>query len=275
VRTRLLALAIEAISSSLHKETDGRHSVPPRAARSRGESALKEARLLALHWRGMIACWRNLNRMCRGAFRAQELFTGRRGFTESPRLRWVDGEPAPAAPARERHLRVEGRYRVLLQGFGGSPIELECERGGALTFSFPMPPPWNVHLAARTRVLGQADRVLGELAVTEREARKVRQPVSWLNSISCVLRTVRRTAHEFRASRQWSGTSPSPLRCDPMQTIGSVSHGDFRAERTEPGRDLPRREVHRVRGHYALLLRCVFRRTSDAARGRTGAVVVP
>jgi len=236
----------------------------------------EEARLLRPSLApGMIAMLaHNLNRDVREVrlFEQGTVFTGSASCHRvAQAVAGLTGEPAATRlhNAREPALRVEGRYRVAAARFAASADSLSASAAEALTFS-PDAPAWIEPGRGGTALLRASDRVLRRTAVTEREARKWRQPVFLAELDLELCMRYRCGGHGARtfALPAVSGTSPSPL---PMRSNGRRSRcgrvtGDFRADATDAV-EIFRAEVHRrAAGHYALLLRCVFQSNQRTLR---------
>jgi phenylalanyl-tRNA synthetase beta chain len=284
VRTRLLALGYsEAISSSFASETDGAAF----GSAARGRVALEnplseEARLLRPSLApGMIAMLaHNLNRDVREVrlFEQGTVFTGSAEVvTESPRLSLgLTGEPAATRLHNARDAGIyelKGVIESLLQGFAASADSLSASAAEALTFS-PDAPAWIEPGRGGTALLaGKPIACFGELAVTEREARKVRQPVFLAEldlELLYALPLRRATAHElsrFQAvERDFSFTFADAIQ---WQTIADAVESLAISELTrltpvEIFRDAKSTAV--PAGHYALLLRCVFQSNQRTLR---------
>ena len=284
VRTRLLALGYsEAISSSFASETDGAAF----GSAARGTVALEnplseEARLLRPSLApGMIAMLaHNLNRDVREVrlFEQGTVFTGSAEVvTESPRLSLgLTGEPAATRLHNARDAGIyelKGVIESLLQGFAASADSLSASAAEALTFS-PDAPAWIEPGRGGTALLaGKPIACFGELAVTEREARKVRQPVFLAEldlELLYALPLRRATAHElsrFQAvERDFSFTFADAIQ---WQTIADAVESLAISELTrltpvEIFRDAKSTAV--PAGHYALLLRCVFQSNQRTLR---------
>ena len=284
VRTRLLALGYsEAISSSFASETDGAAF----GSAARGTVALEnplseEARLLRPSLApGMIAMLaHNLNRDVREVrlFEQGTVFTGSAEVvTESPRLSLgLTGEPAATRLHNARDAGIyelKGVIESLLQGFAASADSLSASAAEALTFS-PDAPAWIEPGRGGTALLaGKPIACFGELAVTEREARKVRQPVFLAEldlELLYALPLRRATAHElsrFQAvERDFSFTFADAIQ---WQTIADAVESLAISELTrltpvEIFRDAKSTTVPAA--HYALLLRCVFQSNQRTLR---------
>jgi len=284
VRTRLLALGYsEAISSSFASETDGAAF----GSAARGRVALEnplseEARLLRPSLApGMIAMLaHNLNRDVREVrlFEQGTVFTGSAEVvTESPRLSLgLAGEPAATRLHNARDAGIyelKGVIESLLQGFAASADSLSASAAEALTFS-PDAPAWIEPGRGGTALLaGKPIACFGELAVTEREARKVRQPV-FLAELDLELlyalplrRATARELSRFQAvERDFSFTFADAVQWQTIaEAVESLAIPELtRLTPVEIFRDAKSTTVPAA--HYALLLRCVFQSNQRTLR---------
>jgi phenylalanyl-tRNA synthetase beta chain len=284
VRTRLLALGYsEAISSSFASETDGAAF----GSAARGTVALEnplseEARLLRPSLApGMIAMLaHNLNRDVREVrlFEQGTVFTGSAEVvTESPRLSLgLTGEPAATRLHNARDAGIyelKGVIESLLQGFAASADSLSASAAEALTFS-PDAPAWIEPGRGGTALLaGKPIACFGELAVTEREARKVRQPV-FLAELDLELlyalplrRATARELSRFQAvERDFSFTFADAVQWQTIaEAVESLAIPELtRLTPVEIFRDAKSTTVPAA--HYALLLRCVFQSNQRTLR---------
>jgi phenylalanyl-tRNA synthetase beta chain len=284
VRTRLLALGYsEAISSSFASETDGAAF----GSAARGRVALEnplseEARLLRPSLApGMIAMLaHNLNRDVREVrlFEQGTVFTGSAEVvTESPRLSLgLTGEPAATRLHNARDAGIyelKGVIESLLQGFAASADSLSASAAEALTFS-PDAPAWIEPGRGGTALLaGKPIACFGELAVTEREARKVRQPV-FLAELDLELlyalplrRATARELSRFQAvERDFSFTFADAVQWQTIaEAVESLAIPELtRLTPVEIFRDAKSTTVPAA--HYALLLRCVFQSNQRTLR---------
>jgi phenylalanyl-tRNA synthetase beta chain len=284
VRTRLLALGYsEAISNSFASETDGAAF----GSAARGRVALEnplseEARLLRPSLApGMIAMLaHNLNRDVREVrlFEQGTVFTGSAEVvTESPRLSLgLTGEPAATRLHNARDAGIyelKGVIESLLQGFAASADSLSASAAEALTFS-PDAPAWIEPGRGGTALLaGKPIACFGELAVTEREARKVRQPV-FLAELDLELlyalplrRATARELSRFQAvERDFSFTFADAVQWQTIaEAVESLAIPELtRLTPVEIFRDAKSTTVPAA--HYALLLRCVFQSNQRTLR---------
>jgi phenylalanyl-tRNA synthetase beta chain len=277
VRTRLLALGYsEAISSSFSSDAEAAIffappiAVAPKPAPVALENPLsEEASLLRPSLvPGMVAMLaHNLNRDVKGVrlFEAGAIFTGTADdagstneVTESPSLALGLTGDIPATPL---HSAKDAAF-FELKGVVESLISLFAAPPESLTFA-PEVPAWLEPGRAATALLsGTPIAHFGELASSQRDARKLRQPV-WLAQIDlAALYTLplrRPTARElsrFQAvERDFSFTFADSV---PWASVASAVHALAIPELTK----VAPAEVFRggavPAGHYALLLRCVF-----------------
>jgi phenylalanyl-tRNA synthetase beta chain len=284
VRTRLLALGYsEAISSSFASEADGAAF----GSAARGTVALEnplseEARLLRPSLApGMIAMLaHNLNRDVREVrlFEQGTVFTGSAEVvTESPSLSLgLTGEPAATRLHNARDAGIyelKGVIESLLQRFAASADSLSASAAEALTFS-PDAPAWIEPGRGGTALLaGKPIACFGELAVTEREARKVRQPV-FLAELDLELlyalplrRATARELSRFQAvERDFSFSFADAVQWQTIaEAVESLAIPELtRLTPVEIFRDAKSTTV--PAGHYALLLRCVFQSNQRTLR---------
>jgi phenylalanyl-tRNA synthetase beta chain len=284
VRTRLLALGYsEAISSSFASEADGAAFGSAARATVALENPLsEEARLLRPSLApGMIAMLaHNLNRDVREVrlFEQGTVFTGSAEVvTESPSLSLgLAGEPAATRLHNARDAGIyelKGVIESLLQGFAASADSLSASAAEALTFS-PDAPAWIERGRGGTALLaGKPIACFGELAVTEREARKVRQPV-FLAELDLELlyalplrRATARELSRFQAvERDFSFTFADAVQWQTItEAVESLAIPELtRLTPVEIFRDAKSTTV--PAGHYALLLRCVFQSNQRTLR---------
>ena len=284
VRTRLLALGYsEAISSSFASEADGAAFGSAARATVALENPLsEEARLLRPSLApGMIAMLaHNLNRDVREVrlFEQGTVFTGSAEVvTESPSLSLgLTGEPAATRLHNARDAGIyelKGVIESLLQGFAASADSLSASAAEALTFS-PDAPAWIEPGRGGTALLaGKPIACFGELAVTEREARKVRQPV-FLAELDLELlyalplrRATARELSRFQAvERDFSFTFADAVQWQTIaEAVESLAIPELtRLTPVEIFRDAKSTTV--PAGHYALLLRCVFQSNQRTLR---------
>jgi len=285
VRTRLLALGYsEAISSSFASEADGAAFVNDGA---KGVIALEnplseEARLLRPSLvPGMISMLaHNLNRDVREArlFEQGAIFAGSTAeVTESPSLSL--GLTAELAGTRLHSAKDAGIYELkgviesLLSVFAASPDVLNKSAAEVATFS-PDTPAWlEPGRGATVSLDGKQIAVLGELAGSERETRKLRQPVYVAEvDLAAIYRLPlrRATARElsrFQAvERDFSFTFADTIQwrtiAEKVEALGIQEL--TRLAPVEIFRDAKSTTV--PAGHYALLLRCVFQSSQRTLR---------
>jgi phenylalanyl-tRNA synthetase beta chain len=287
VRTRLLALGYtEAISSTFGSEADAEIFTAARYTSWKqkkdgldGVIALEnplseEARLLRPSLMpGMIAMLaHNLNRDVRDVrlFEQGAVFTGSaEKVVESHSLSL--GLTGEMAATRLHAVKDAGIYELkgivesLLSIFAVSPDALNKSAAESLTFS-PDTPDWLEPGRGATALFGgEPIACFGELVSTERESRKLRQPVylAALNLETLYKLPLRRpTAREisrFQAvERDFSFTFADSVKWKTIeQAIESLAISELtRVAPVEIFRGAKAASV--PEGHYALLLRCVF-----------------
>jgi phenylalanyl-tRNA synthetase beta chain len=288
VRTRLLALGYsEAISSSFASEADGAVFLPAETQGSRGVIALEnplseEARLLRPSLTpGMITMLaHNLNRDVREVrlFEQGAIFTGSAAeVTESPSLSL--GLTGELAATRLHSAKDAGIYELkgviesLLSVFATSPDALSESAAEALTFSSDAPSWLEPGRCATALLEGKPVACFGELAATDREARKLRQPVyvaevnlealyklplrrPMARELSRFQAVERDFSFTFADAVQWRTIAeavealaiPELTRLAPVEIFRNAKSGSVPA------------------GHYALLLRCVFQSNQRTLR---------
>jgi phenylalanyl-tRNA synthetase beta chain len=276
VRTRLLALGYsEAISSSFASEADGAAFAAAKPGLISLENPLsEEARLLrpALVPGMLTMLAHNLNRDVREVrlFEQGAIFTGcAEVVTESPSLSLgLTGDLAatPLYSAKDAGIyELKGAVESLLSLFAASPEALNQSAAETLTFSSDAPGWLQPGRSATALLGGKPIACFGELAASEREARKLRQPV-YLAEIDLealyrlpLRRATARELSRFQAvERDFSFTFADAV---PWRTIAETIAGLAipelrRVEPVEIFRDAKSTTV--AAGHYALLLRCVF-----------------
>jgi len=273
VRTRLLALGYsEAISSSFASEADGaafgsavRGMVPLENPLS------EEARLLRPSLApGMIAMLaHNLNRDVREVrlFEQGTVFTGSAEVVvESPSLSLgLTG----AVPASNLYLPADAPF-FELKGAVESLLSLFDLGGAALTFAAEAPAWLEAGRSATALLGGKPIACFGELAVTERETRKLRQPVFLAEVDLAALYALplrRPTAHElsrFQAvERDFSFVLPDSVVwgavADAIESLEIPELQSFR-----PAEVWSDQKKHP--GVHSLLLRCVFQSNQRTLR---------
>ena len=288
VRARLLALGYsEAISSSFASESDGATFAVTNLQASCGVIALEnplsdEAHLLRPSLApGMLTMLaHNLNRDVREVrlFEQGTIFTGTADqVVESPSLSLgLTGELPPTRLHSSKDAAVfemKGLIESLLSLFASSPESLSTSATSALSFSAEAP-AWLEPGRSATALLGGAPiACFGELAASQREARKLRQPVFLAVIDLDVLYRLplrRAIAHElsrFQAvERDFSFTFADTV---PWRTIADALAALAIPELTR----LTPVEIFRdakvgsaPAGHYALLLRCVFQSNQRTLR---------
>jgi phenylalanyl-tRNA synthetase beta chain len=273
VRTRLLALGYsEAISSSFASEADAEAF----AGRQRGVVALEnplseEARLLRPSLMpGMIAMLaHNLNRDVREVrlFEQGAVFMGSAETVVEPAglSLGLTGELAATRLHSSKDagiFEMKGVVESLLSLFAVSAESLSSSAAEAVTFSAEVPAWIGAGRGATALLESKPIAQFGELAVAEREARKLRQPVYLAEvDLEALYRLPLRRATAWEISRfQAVDRDYSFTFADEVQwkTIAEAIEGLAIPEL----RRLTPVEVFRDpkanQGHYALLLRCVF-----------------
>jgi phenylalanyl-tRNA synthetase beta chain len=284
VRARLLALGYsEAISSSFASEADGATFVKSARGVIPLENPLsEEARLLRPSLMpGMIAMLaHNLNRDVREArlFEQGVVFSGSvETVTESHSLSLgLTGELSATRlhSAKDTNIyELKGVVESLLSVFAASPDALNKSAADAVTF-LPDVPAWLEPGRSATAMLdGKPVACFGELVASEREARKLRQPV-YLAAVDLealykllLRRATARELSRFQAvERDFSFTFADAVQ---WRTIAEAVHALAIPELTrlapvEIFRDAKSASV--PPGHYALLLRCVFQSNERTLR---------
>jgi phenylalanyl-tRNA synthetase beta chain len=276
VRTRLLALGYsEAISSSFASEAEGATF----AAKQRGVVALEnplseEARLLRPSLvPGMLAMLgHNLNRDVREArlFEQGAIFTGSAQVVdESHSLSLgLTGNLSATRVVNAKDagiFELKGVIESLLSLFAVSADSLAVSAITSTTFTNDAPAWLERGRGATASLNGKPIACFGELSATEREVRKLRQPVYIAEVDLDVLYSLplrRATAGDlsrFQAvERDFSFTFPNAVS---WQAVADAVDGLGIAELAT----LAPVEIFRdpkssstPAGHYALLLRCVF-----------------
>ncbi len=284
VRTRLLALGYsEAISSSFASEADGAlFGAAARGAIELENPLSEEARLLrpALA-SGMIAMLaHNLNRDVREVrlFEQGAVFTGSaETVIELPSLALgLTGEPAATRlhSARDAGIyELKGVIESLLREFAVSSDSLSASAAEALTFS-PDTPAWLEPGRGATALLaGSPIACFGELAATEREARKLRQPVhlaevnlETLYKLPLRRATAREVSRFQAVERDFSFTFADAVQWGTIaEAVEALAIPEL--TRVAPVEILRNAKSASVpAGHYALLLRCVFQSNQRTLR---------
>jgi phenylalanyl-tRNA synthetase beta chain len=276
VRTRLLALGYsEAISSSFASEVDGEaFGTKDRGVIALGNPLSDEARLLRPSLTpGMIAMLaHNLNRDVREVrlFEQGAVFTGSaETVVESHSLALgLTGELAATRVHSAKDAGVfelKGVVESLLSQFAASSAALSASAAELLTYSADVPAWIEAGRGATALLEGKAIACFGELAASEREARKLRQPV-YLAELDLdalyrlpLRRATARELSRFQAvERDFSFTFADSIQ---WQTIADAIAALAIPELKRPApvevfRDAKATSV--PAGHYALLLRCVF-----------------
>jgi phenylalanyl-tRNA synthetase beta chain len=290
VRTRLLALGYsEAISSSFASEVDGAAFLSParESGGSRGVIALEnplseEARLLRPSLvPGMIAMLaHNLNRDVREVrlFEQGAIFTG--STEEVVELHSLSLGLTGDLPATRLHsakdagiYELKGVIESLLSLFAASPEALGSSAAEALTFS-PDAPAWLEPGRGATALLeGKPVASFGELAASEREARKLRQPV-YLAEVDLdtlyklpLRRATARELSRFQAvERDFSFTFTDSVQWGTIaEAVSALAIPELtRVAPVEIFRDA--KSAALPPGHYALLVRCGFQSNQRTLR---------
>jgi phenylalanyl-tRNA synthetase beta chain len=276
VRARLLALGYsEAISSSFASEADGGMF----AAKQRGVVALDnplsdQARLLrpSLMPGMLVMLAHNLNRDVREArlFEQGAVFTG--SAETVVELHSLSLGLTGELPATRLHsakeagiFELKGIVESLLSLFAASQEALSASAAAALTFSDDVPAWIEPGRGATALLDGRPIAVFGEVAATEREARKLRQPV-YLAEIDAealyrlpLRRATARELSRFQAvERDFSFTFTDAVVWRTIaEAVAALAIPELtRVAPVEIFRDAKSSAV--PAGHYALLLRCVF-----------------
>jgi phenylalanyl-tRNA synthetase beta chain len=288
VRARLLALGYsEAISSSFASDADGATFLAANQQAPRGVIALEnplsdEARLLRPSLApGMLAMLaHNLNRDVREArlFEQGSIFTGlAEQVTESPSLSLgLTGDIVAMRLHSTKDAAVfelKGVIESLLSLFAVSPEALSTSAASALTFSADAPAWLEPGRSATALLNGAPIACFGELAASQREARKLRQPV-YLTQLDLdalyrlpLRRATARELSRFQAvERDFSFTFADAVQ---WRTIADAIHALALPELTrlnpvEIFRDAKAGSASA--GKYSLLLRCVFQSAQRTLR---------
>jgi phenylalanyl-tRNA synthetase beta chain len=289
VRARLLALGYsEAISSSFASEADGaaflatNQQVTPRGVIKLENPLSDEARLLRPSLApGMLAMLaHNLNRDVREVrlFEQGSIFTGSaEQVTESPSLSLgLTGELPPTHLHSAKDAAVfelKGVIESLLSLFAASLDSLSTSAASARTFS-PDAPAWlEPGRSAIVLLNGTPIACFGELAASQREVRKLRQPV-FLAQLDLdalyhlpLRRATARELSRFQAvERDFSFTFADAVQ---WRTIADAIHALAIPELTrlnpvEIFRDAKAGSASA--GKYSILLRCLFQSSQRTLR---------
>jgi phenylalanyl-tRNA synthetase beta chain len=288
IRARLLALGYsEAISSSFASEADGATFAVTNLQAASGLVALEnplsdEARLmrpsLVPGMLTMIA--HNLNRDVREVrlFEQGTIFTGTADqVTESPSLSLgLTGELPPSRLHTAKDvavLELKGVVESLLSLFAISPDALSTSAASALTFTTEAPAWLEPGRCATALLSGAPIACFGELATTQREARKLRQPVflsvldiNALYSLPLRRATARELSRFQAVERDFSFTFADAVRWGTIaDAIAALAIPELiRLAPVEIFRDA--KVGSAPQGHYALLLRCVFQSNQHTLR---------
>ncbi|MDP9050613.1 MAG: phenylalanine--tRNA ligase subunit beta [Acidobacteriota bacterium] len=284
VRARLLALGYsEAISSSFASEADGAKFAGSQSGVIALENPLsEEARLLRPALTpGMIAMLvHNLNRDVRAVqlFEQGAVFSGSaEAVVESHNLSLgLTGELAATRVHSSKDVAVfelKGVVESLLSLFAASSEELSRSAAEQVSFSTDTPAWIEPGRGANARLNGRTIASFGELAQSERQARKLRQPV-YLAELDLealyalpLRRAAARELSRFQAvERDFSFTFADSIQ---WGTIASATQALAIRELTrlapiEVFRDAKADSV--PAGHYAILLRCVFQSSERTLR---------
>lgn len=284
VRARLLALGYsEAISSSFASEADGATFASENSGLIQLENPLSdEARILRPSLApGMLAMLaHNLNRDVREVrlFEQGSIFTGSaEQVTESPSLSLgLTGNLPPTSLHTAKDAAVfelKGVVESLLSLFATSPDALSTSATSALTFSADAPAWLEPGRSATALLNGTPIACFGELAASQRETHKLRQPVylAMLHLDALYRLPLRRaTARElsrFQAverdfSFTFADTIPWGIIADAILALAIPEL--TRLTPVEIFRDA--KPGSATAGKYALLLRCVFQSNQRTLR---------
>ena len=273
VRTRLLALGYsEAISSSFASEADGEAFGTKRGGVIALENPLSdEARLLRPSLTpGMIAMLTyNLNRDASEVrlFEQGAVFTGSaETVVESHSLALgLTGElPATRVySAKDAGVfELKGVVESLLSLFAASPDDLSTSAAERMTFSVDVPMWIEAGRGATALLDGKAIACFGELAASQREAKKLRQAV-YLAEVDLealyklpLRRATAREISRFQAvERDFSFTFADSVQ---WRTIQQAIEALAIPELTRLAPVEVFRDAKASAGSYALLVRCVF-----------------
>ncbi len=288
VRARLLALGYsEAISSSFASDSDGATFAATNLQAPGGLIALEnplsdEARLLRPSLApGMLAMLaHNLNRDVREVrlFEQGTIFTGSaEQVVESPSLSLgLTGElpPTPLHSSKDAAVfELKSVIESLLSLFAASVDALSTSAASALAFS-PDAPAWLEPGRCATALLNGAPiACFGELAASQREARKLRQSVflAQLDLDALYRLPLRRAAarelSRFQAvERDFSFTFADAVQWRTIaQAIAALAIPELtRLNPVEIFRDAKAGSASA--GKYSILLRCVFQSTQRTLR---------
>jgi phenylalanyl-tRNA synthetase beta chain len=276
LRARMLALGYsEAISSSFASEANGAAF----GAKRRGVVALEnplseEARLLRPSLvPGMLAMLaHNLNRDVREVrlFERGSIFTGSgETVVESHSLSLgLTGELAPTRLHSAKDagfFALKGAVQSLLSLFAAWPESLGVSAAERVTYSADLPAWLEAGRGATALLDGRVIASLGELAASERESRKLRQPI-YLAEIDLeaiftlpLRQATARDLSRFQAvERDFSFTFSDAVEWRTIaEAIAELAIPELaRLAPVEVFRDAKASSVPAE--HYALLLRCVF-----------------
>jgi phenylalanyl-tRNA synthetase beta chain len=284
VRTRLLALGFsEAISSSFASEADGAIFAAGQCGVVALENPLsEEARLLRPSLTpGMIAMLaHNLNRDVREVrlFEQGAIFTGSaEAVVESPSLSLgLTGEQVATRIHSAKDAGVfelKGVIESLLSLFAVSPEELGTNAASRVTFSTETPAWIEPGRGASALFDGRPIAIFGELSSSERDARKLRQPVflaevnlEVLYSLPLRRATARELSRFQAVERDFSFTFADSVEWGTIaKAIEVLAIPELtRLAPIEVFRDTKANSV--PAGYYALLLRCIFQSVERTLR---------
>ncbi|HEY5055418.1 MAG TPA: phenylalanine--tRNA ligase subunit beta [Acidobacteriaceae bacterium] len=275
VRARLLALGYsEAISSSFASEAEGAIFAGVRGQIALENPLSEEARLLRPSLvPGMLTMLaHNLNRDVREArlFEQGAVFGGSQEQvfeTESLAI-GLTGELAatPLHGANDAGIyELKGLVESLLSLFAASADQLSVCAAEKAMFAADAPQWIEPGRGATVTLEGNAVACFGELAASEREAHKLRQPVylaeidlETLYALPLKRATARELSRYQAVERDYSFTFPDAMQWGRIaRTIEALAISDLvRLAPVEVFRDAKAATV--PKGHHALLLRCVF-----------------
>jgi len=275
VRQRLLALGYsEAISSSFASHAEGaefaaeRGSVPLENPLSEEAGILRPS--LVPGMLGMLAY--NLNRDVREVrlFEKGTIFTG--STAEVKERQSLAVGLTGAAQASGLHnakdagiFELKGVLESVLALFAGSADDLASSAAAALEYSTETPGWIESGRGVIARLNGREIARLGELAASERDARKLRQPVyiaeidvQALYELPMRRATAREISRYQAVERDFSFTFADAVHWDTIaKALRALKIPELtRLSPVEIFRDAKAATV--PSGHYALLLRCVF-----------------
>jgi phenylalanyl-tRNA synthetase beta chain len=283
VRTRLLALGYsEAISSSFASEAEGAACAGDRGLIALENPLSEEARLLRPSLvPGMLAMLaHNLNRDVREArlFEQGSVFGGSQHQvveTESLSIGLTGDIPATRLyNAQDAGIyEFKGVVESLLSLFAASQDTLNLSAAGQAAFSAEAPAWLEPGRGATLTLNGNPVAWFGELAAAEREARKLRQPVyiaevdlDALYALPLKRAAARELSRYQAVERDFSFTFPDAMQWERIaRAIDALAISELvRLAPIEVFRDAKSATV--PKGHYALLVRCVFQSVERTLR---------